>query len=465
MNSKSTQYSFDVVMQAVARISGGILSFVAVFLLTYLFSESDIGYYNIMLSTLNIITSLSSLWLSQGILRYYEEKKDFSFIMISTLSVITFSLLIVFMSSFFIELSISAYIYVITLIIYNVLDAVLRKERKLYQYVILELAFSIGRLFPMVLIAYITHDIDSIFISQSIIMLIYLVFLKSTTKITKNSQNKFNMIQLKQYLGYGMPLIGLSVSNWLLVSSDRYLIKYFESDASVGIYSTIYSLGNSIYMMFALIIVNAFHPIIVNTWNINKEETYSLISKVLNYYLLFTLPIVFYGCLKANVLLSLFKGNSYAQNDSIFIWTALGIFIYGFSLLYHKYYELQQKTMMILVFNLSIAILNIVLNIILIPRYGFPIAAFTTFVSYMSYLIIVRLMTFRAFPVKLSFKTILLVGAIMLIFFIGDNVIVQSKSIIVFFIEGIIFVVYTMLMYQLLKIFDIRDLLPNHRKK
>lgn len=82
-------YSIDVLMQAIARILGGAITFVSVYLYTYIFNESIIGQYNIVLSTINIIASLGTLWLSQSILRFYDKDDDFGMIIsFSLISVI-----------------------------------------------------------------------------------------------------------------------------------------------------------------------------------------------------------------------------------------------------------------------------------------------------------------------------------------------------------------------------------------
>ena len=44
------KYAKDVGMQAIARIGGGLISFISVFILTYLFDESQIGQYNLILA-------------------------------------------------------------------------------------------------------------------------------------------------------------------------------------------------------------------------------------------------------------------------------------------------------------------------------------------------------------------------------------------------------------------------------
>ena len=461
-------YSKDIIMQGIARISGGLLSFFAVFILTYLFDEDTLGKYNLVLTTINVITSICTLWLSQSILRYYQEKKQIGTLLVLTTVCVFISL--VFFESYILITSTSrsvwAYFYVVTLVLYNIFDAIFRKGRRLAYYVGLELLLSIGRLFPMVVLARITHDFNTIFLSQFITVGIFLLGMILREKETLlHTEYKVRKDDLQKYLRFGLPLVGLSISNWFLTSSDRYVIKFLGNDAQVGIYSTNYSLGNSIYMMFSLILVNAMHPIIMNLWEKNHQESINVVSNTIDLYLIFMSPLVFYGCLKSNILLGMFKGNSYSEHSSVFIWTVLGIFIYGISLLLHKYYECTQKTNNILVINIIAAVFNIAANFVLIPILGFEAAALTTFLSYLLYAMIVWIRTHKQFPVKINVINLLKILGSIIIFYLIDRALIRSTSVIFFFAEGIIYVLYTAAMYQLLKVCDIKQVLTKVIKR
>lgn len=457
---ETRNYSVDIIMQAIARIFGGLISFVAIFMLTYLFSESDLGEYNLILSTVNIIASLGTLWLSQSVLRFYEERTDLGAIIILTIVSAAISVFAYGIFNMFAQqvTSFWAFAYILILVLYNVFDAVFRRTRHLKKYVAMELLLAISRVFPMVVIAKTTKDYNSIFASQCLVLLIFfIVLIFGNITSLKNASYKVNNKMLSQYLRFGIPLMGLAVSNWFLTTSDRYIIKLFGNNTEVGIYSTNYSLANSIYMMFSLVVVNAFHPIIMKEWSKDKENTLHLVSSAIDLYLMMMVPLTFYGCLKADLLLSLFKGDLYASHPWIFRWTALGIFFYGLSLLFHKYYELTKKTNIILIINIIAAVSNIIMNFLMIPKMGFGVASFTTFVSYIIYIVIVILLTYKNFRLHINFKKAVIVFGATGLFFVFDYLLVKNNTIISFFIEGIIYVLYTAVIYQIFKIIDFRN--------
>ena len=464
---ETKNYRIDVIMQAIARVVGGFLSFFAIFILTYLFSESELGEYNLVLSTVNIIASLGTLWLSQSVLRFYEEKENLGAVILlvgvsALISIVAYAIFNFFAHQ---TNSLWAFAYILMLVLYNVFDAVFRRARRLKNYVFMELLLAVARVFPMIVLGLITKDYNSIFASQCLIMLLFFVILIfRNLKQLKGAKYKVTSGMLKQYLRFGIPLMGLAVSNWLLTTSDRYIIKFFGDNAEVGIYSTNYSLANSIYMMFSLIVVNAFHPIIMKEWDKSQERTLKLVSNTIDLYLLLMVPLTFYGCLKSDLLLSLFKGDMYASHSDIFSWTALGIFFYGLSLLYHKYYELTEHTHMILLINIIAAVSNIVMNFVLIPKFGFGVAAFTTFLSYIIYIIVVRCLTFKKFKLSVNIRQAIIVFGTAIVFGIADHFLMNRNSILSFFVEGAIYVLYTALIYQLFKLIDFRNLKPLRSK-
>ena len=467
--TNNRSYGKDIIMQGVARVVGGMVSFFAVFVLTYLFDEDILGQYNLVLTTINIITSICTLWLSQSILRYYQDKEQIGSILVLTLLCALLSL-VLFDSYLFltgIHRNVWAYLYVIVLVFYNILDAVFRKRRRLLYYVELELLLAIGRLFPMLYLANYTNDYNSIFLSQFVTVIIFMIYVFIREKrVLFHSNYIVKKGELNKYLRFGLPLVGLSVSNWFLTSSDRYIIKILGDDAQVGIYSTNYSLGNSIYMMFSLILVNAMHPIIINLWEKDHDETVRTVSETMDLYLVMMSPLVFYGILKSRILLSMFKGNSYSAHSSVFVWTALGIFLYGIALLMHKYFECEQRTNYILFMNLISALFNIVLNLLMIPAFGFEIAAFTTFLSYLLYIFMVWFRTHRFFPVSIDKKKTMKIILSILLFWGIDNVFVKTESVLFFFVEGFLYVVYTVAFFQVFHVVDIRIIVKRiiHRR-
>ena len=71
----------------------------------------------------------------------------------------------------------------------------------------------------------------------------------------------------------------------------------------------------------------------------------------------------------------------YIAGSNIIIYIAISMFFFGICQLLYKLWQLKEKTINILKLMILSVFLNIVLNIIFIPRYGFIVAAITTLLS------------------------------------------------------------------------------------
>ena len=101
---------------------------------------------------------------------------------------------------------------------------------------------------------------------------------------------------------------------------------------------------------------------------------------------------------------------------------------------------------------------DIVANFILIPIIGFEAAAFTTFLSYVLYTIIIRVRTHNKFVIKIDIKNLCVEIVALALFFAVDRFL-NFDSLFSFFIEGFLFVIYVLIVYQIFKVFNSIELI------
>lgn len=198
---------------------------------------------------------------------------------------------------------------------------------------------------------------------------------------------RFDIKLLKQDWADGLklslPLIFHNLSNQLLNVADRYMISYWHNEATVAIYSFSYTIG-SIMDMIWLSINNAWIPWYFSQLKEGNKELIKLYSKQ---YIIFFIWLTCCFLLVSPELVYFMGGNQYIEGIYIIPLIVLGyffVFLYSFYVNYQFY---LQKTTLIPIATTSAAIINIVLNIILIPSFGVIGAALTTAVSYFIMLI------------------------------------------------------------------------------
>jgi O-antigen/teichoic acid export membrane protein len=189
---------------------------------------------------------------------------------------------------------------------------------------------------------------------------------------------------LGDYLKFGLPLVPTAMLGWITSSSDRYLIGFFSSSQMVGIYSAAYNIGAIIGFFGAPLQIILF-PTISKLYEEKRDhEMKTYLSYSLKYFLLFAIPSIFGLCiLSKQLLLIMTRPEFVAQGSLVLPIVAVGALFYGLygSIFAYPLY-IAKRTKLIFVLVSSSAVINLFLNILLIPVYGIIAAAITTLIAY-----------------------------------------------------------------------------------
>ncbi|HEY0088282.1 MAG TPA: flippase [Candidatus Lokiarchaeia archaeon] len=184
----------------------------------------------------------------------------------------------------------------------------------------------------------------------------------------------------KKYLIMSLPLVLSSAFSVIYVQTDSIMMGFWNMIKEVGWYQAAYRVVN-ITVVPAIVIGIVFYPIISNAYK--KRENFQRIIDIFFLLLLFfALPIAVGGFLLAKDVILFLYSNEYLPSVlafKILILTSslitLGIFINYLLITAGKQKEFSYITG-------STALLNVVLNSILIPRYSLYGAAVATIISY-----------------------------------------------------------------------------------
>lgn len=196
----------------------------------------------------------------------------------------------------------------------------------------------------------------------------------------------FNKDLFINTVNFGLPLVGTSVGYLLLSSFDRYMIAFIRGNVEVSYYSFAYQISELSLISINALLMVIFYPLILKTFDSKgKNETETLISKLLNYHLLILYSMSIILIIFSKDLTHVFF-KKYIGTEIYIILIVIGVFIYCTSFYTNKAFEVKKRTNELLWITLFSATINIVLNIILIPVYGAVSATITTIVSYILYI-------------------------------------------------------------------------------
>ncbi|AAM07117.1 lipopolysaccharide biosynthesis protein [Methanosarcina acetivorans] len=212
---------------------------------------------------------------------------------------------------------------------------------------------------------------------------------------------------IKEYLNFGIPTIPGNLSNWIVNASDRYVINYYLGPASVGYYSPGYSLG-SILDMFSFPL-NFILPATLSRYydNNNIDEVKNILSNSLKYYLLIAVPSFFgISLLSKSLLTTLTTPEIASRGYLVTPFVALSSLFLGIYTILQKIVVLEKKTSIGAKIWLISALINIALNVVLIPSFGIISAAFTTLLAFTVSLILILRST-RSFKIYVDYRSVL----------------------------------------------------------
>jgi len=195
----------------------------------------------------------------------------------------------------------------------------------------------------------------------------------------------------KQYLRlmaiYSIPLIPYMLSLTLLSQSDRILINYYHDKSQTGLYSLAYNAGILLGMVMTAVL-NAINPSYYRNMN---DKNYSKVlddSNAIFYIaIVLTLCIILFG----TDVISLVVSPKYADSFIIIPLIALGGLCSALFQIWVRAFAYVNKTYIISLISVVVTIFNIGLNLLLIPEYGYKVAALTTFISYLAMALICML--------------------------------------------------------------------------
>lgn len=392
---------------------------------TTIFSQAEFGYYNVTLSTLGLIKVFSVAWLSTSAVRFYAVFKNennepvfFSTLFMSSLfsalfiAIVAFVVLITFSLQIhpnlnsILKMAIFASIFISFFEVFIVIFRAALFPRKYSFYWML---YVIGKPIIGLLIIFI-FKVGVIGIFSGFLIASLLLDLALARKLRLFDCFKPGNISLplvKQFALYGLPLAASSLSFWVLSLSDRYLIEYFKGSAQVGLYSVSYAISQKTLQFAYMALMLAAYPIIVENWEKQGDRsTQQLISDLTKYYFYFFLPIlVFLSVLPKEVFL-FFSDAEFLSGAKVLPFIAVGTFFYGLSQYVLKGFELYKKNLVITRIAVSAGTVNIVSNLILIPKLGFFGASLSCTLAFSVYLILSVFAARKVLPWIIPFRSI-----------------------------------------------------------
>ena len=407
--SKNKALMTGTVIYAIGNFGTKILSFLIVPLYTFFILPSDLGNYDLLITTVSLLSPLVTLRISEATYRWMIQRLEPEDKCISaTFSLLIRNCIILFILvetiNFFVPIWNCQY-FVFILIFDRVLECVQKLLRGFGNQKLFALSgvlytgiFVFLNLFK---ICYLHEGVEALFQSMMTSQVIVITFIFIFEKRMRCFSFSKSDVELRsKMLKYSAPLVPSSMSWWVMGASDRYVIRFFLDSSANGIYAVsckFPSILSTIFVMFN----NAWTDLALarlKSGSDSEEYTRSVfrtVYKISFGFVLFLIPFT-------KVLTSFILGPAYKSAASYIGFLYLGTIFQGFSAFCSVGYLQGDKTGGAAKSSLYGAIANLVINLLLIRYVGLYAAGISTFVGFFV-MWIFRMKDIRdKFPVKIN---------------------------------------------------------------
>lgn len=412
-----------------ATVLPRMLSFLLVRLYTGILPTAEYGEVSIVMSWMVFFNVILSYGMETGFFRFYNSEKDKqNVIATSTISIFWSTIFFLFGALMFrnslatlANIDVQYITYFIWILVLDALVIVpfskLRANQRPIMYaaikignVMVNLIFNVFFLLFLPKLAetnpnsfidnlYVEHfEIGYIFVANLLTSLLTLVVL-SPNYFSLN--RKFDAVLWKKMMRYGLPILIAGIAFAVNEHFDKILLGHLLPEniakSEVGAYSACYKLG-----LFMVLFATAFRlgiePFFFShSSNENAPQTYAVITK---YFVIFGSLILLGVIVFADVLKFLLLDNkSYWEAMKVVPLIILANFFLGIYNNLSVWYKLTDKTKIGAYISIVGAIVTLVLNYLLIPKYSYYGSAIATIVAYGSMMLVSYILGKKYYPI------------------------------------------------------------------
>ncbi|MFQ5706803.1 MAG: oligosaccharide flippase family protein [bacterium] len=444
LQKKFLNQSFIYFLVTVFTALGGFVSFP---IWTRILKPEEYGFYNLFIVSIGLMTTFSKAGLQKSVIRFFSEfaagkRSQPISIYYSTHIVGSFAAGFIFSLLFLLynllfdtKFSIGANTHTLLLLLMviviaqslnSVLISFLRVEQKVKGFAALSFINRYGIIGSCILFAVVFKmGLLGLLLGQAIMESSVSIFFVTMMFWQKKFVVKhFSLKFFREALSFGIPLMPAESSRWMLSYLDRFIIQIFMGAAAVGYYSAGYNMTLYLSILLAAPFNLAIIPMYLDIWeNQGAEKTRAFLATVFDYYLMVAIPLICAFCLMGRALIELLASAKYADAYVILPYIVVPLIlnsaysVYGAGLLIYK------KTKLVMYYTLMAGVVNLVLNLILIPRMGLVGAAVATLIAYTLLITLTAVSAAKYLKISFRYKNMLgYLAASLIMMWLIDNI-------------------------------------------
>lgn len=383
----------SVIWYTIAAILQKAIAFMVTPLYTRILTDAQYGLYSVYQTWLQLVSVIAVVALDRcmtvGFMKYEEDRKGFlsSIQLLMTFTTAMFLVVVlgfkkIFLGLFGLSQSIVTIMFIVALL-QNAVSNWTWYQRYTYNYrklTFFSIVFSIvsqgAALFAVLGLPGFNKGEILIFSIAAITIVIYgFVYIN----VFLNGKKGYKKDYWAFAIPYSISIMPHALAQIVLSSSDRIMIDKLCGRTDAAHYSVTYSAA----MVLNTIMMSANSAIQPWFFEKIKDKNFSSIDKMVNVYISVIAAIAVIVSAFAPELLMLLAPSSYQSAAWIFPAVAVSVFYYALFLCFANFESYYEKPIYFSVATITGAVVNVILNFVFIPAFGYIAAGYTTLVCYM----------------------------------------------------------------------------------
>lgn len=420
--NKYAQLMGNTLIFAVGTFASKILVFLMMRYYTAVLSTADFGVSDLVTQAANVLIPVASVSITSGIIRFGlirgSDKREIFTIGVTTV-LAGYALLLVFspllgkidvLSPYLVLI----YLYVLTSSLQQVCHQFVRARGHVRLYAldgIFRTVCTIG--FNVLFLSGFKLGITGYVLSIIVADALSIVALSAIEGLPRFYHPRYlNPDMARSMLHYSVPLIFATECNWIISMSDRFFIEAMRTAHELGLYA-VSSRIPTIMVLVSSIFIEAWQISTIN--GSSRKEQEDFFTTVGNIYQALVVVMVSGIILFSKVFVFLFADAAYYEAWSFIPLLVIGSGFACLSNFVNSVYTLEKKSASSMVTVVLGALLNVVLNLLLIPVWGAQGAALATAVSYVFMFLVRAVHTRRYITLRWDYARFLASGFVLIL--------------------------------------------------
>lgn len=421
----SARLAKNTVIYMIGNLGSKILQVLILPLLTAVLLTEEYGYYDLIVTTINLITPIATLQLVEAMFRYLfggsEEEKRVTISSVTAALVVGMTILaavIALIQMFGIDLKYPFLIYLnyITNILFDYMQKIARcQQRNSLVAVSGVINTSVMLAVEAMALLVFKMRVDGMLLANCVSYFVAVLYLEYKLRIEEYlSIAAVNVKGVKELLKYSLPLVPNSVCWWVVSACDRYVISFFLSISANGIYSIAGKFSQMLSMITSVFQMAWQESSIIESDKATRDEFY---TKTFDSYMRFLLsgyvvllPII---RLAMPFLVAEEYRIGYLYNPLLL----LGAVFSAFSQFYGSAYLAFKKTGGALSTTIIAAIINVTVGACLISKIGLYAPALGTTCAFLAQWLLRANQMKDYFRVKINTKVLSFMAPTMIVYY------------------------------------------------